>query len=188
MSKLGFFIFKKPMKKEDLVKLGFVSQPHGIRGEADLRLINTDDSVLDVGSKIWLYPSNERSGISPQGEEWEIKKIRFGNKVIAELEGIRDRTHLETLLPFEIYMSREDFPELDDGEVYLIDLIGAEVVNTLGQKIGRVEGFSDNSAQYLLDVRMETGEVLTLPYVDAFFPETDIENKRITMILPEYSE
>lgn len=177
------------MKKEDLIKLGFVSNPHGIRGEAEVRLFNTDDSVLEDGMTVMLYPSSAKSKISPGGEEWKINKIRFGNKVICQLDGIKDRTHLESLIPFEIYLDREAFPEPDSDEVYLVDLVDMDVVNEEGVVIGKLESFSDNGMQYLFDVRVgPTGEKITLPYVDAFFPKIDMEKRQITMIMPEYTE
>lgn len=178
------------MKKEDLVKMAFVAHPHGIKGEAEIRLLNPnpEESILDEGMKVWLFPSSPKSKIHPQGEEWTISKLRFGNKVICQFEGIRDRTHLETLLPFEIFLDRADFPETDDGEVYLVDLIDMAVVDPDGKELGTLESFSDNGMQYLFDVRLTNGEMITLPYVETFFPEIDMENERITMILPDYTE
>ncbi len=177
------------MDKQHLIKLGFVANPHGIRGEAELRLFNTEDSVLEDGMKVFLFPSSQKSKISAAGEEWLIKNVRFGNKVICQFDGVRDRTHLESLIPFEIFLDRDTFPEPEDGEVYLVDLIGMDVINEAGEVLGTLESFSDNGMQYLFDVRMAPlGEIMTLPYVDAFFPKIDVENRQITMILPEYSE
>jgi 16S rRNA processing protein RimM len=178
------------MTKDQLIKLGFVAHPHGIKGEAELRLLNPnyEESILDDGMKLWLFPSSQKSKINPEGEEWIIQKIRFGNKVICQFEGVKDRTHLESLIPFEFFLDRPSFPELDGDEVYLVDLINIEVVNEEGKHLGKVESFSDNGMQYLLDIRLETGERMTLPYVDAFFPKLDMENKKITMIMPEYTE
>lgn len=178
------------MKKEELIKIASASHPHGIKGEVELRLLNDnpEESILDDGIKVYLYPFNEKSKISSYGEEWTINKIRIGNKVIAQFEGIKDRTHLETILPFEIYLHRDDFPEADEDEVYLVDLVDMKVVSPEGEELGELESFSDNGMQYLFNVRMKSGEVVTLPYVDAFFPEIDTENKKIVMVLPEYSE
>lgn len=177
------------MKKEDLIKLGFVANPHGIKGEAEVRLFNDEDSVLEDGVTVMLYPSSAKSKISQHGEEWIIKKIRFGNKIIAQFEGIADRTQLESLIPFEIYMDREAFPETDEDEVYLVDLVDMDIVNEEGEKIGKLESFSDNGQQYLFNCRVgAVGELITLPYVDAFFPKIDMEKREITMIMPEFSE
>lgn len=179
------------MNKDQLIKLGFVANPHGIKGEAELRLINPDpnESVLDDEMKVWLYPSSAKSKLNKDGEQWMIQKLRFGNKVICQFEGIQDRTHLESLIPFEIYLEREAFPETDEDEVYLVDLVDMEVVNEEGEVIGKLESFSDNGMQYLFNVRVgPTGELVTLPYVETFFPKIDMEKKQITMISPEYTE
>ncbi len=111
-----------------------------------------------------------------------------GNKVICQFQGIKDRSHLETLIPFEIFLDREAFPAPPENEVYLVDLIDMMVVNEAGEELGKLESFSDNGMQYLFDVRLNSGEVVTLPYVDLFFPKIDMKNKKITMILPEYTE
>lgn len=180
------------MTKEKLkmITLATVTHPHGLRGEAELRLMNPDqnESILEEGMKVYLYPSSEKSDISPGGEEWVIQKLRFGNKVICHFEGMKDRTHLETFLPFEIRLPREAFPDTDDNEVYLVDLVDMDVVSEEGEKLGTLESFDDNGQQYLFNVRLNDGSVLTLPYVDAFFPSIDVETKRITMVQPDYSE
>lgn len=178
------------MKKEELIKLAFAAAPHGIKGEVELRLFNPDpeNSILENGMMVWLFPSHPKSKIPSSGQEWKIEKIRFGNKVICQFEGIKDRTHLETLLPFEIYLAREFFPEAQEDEIYLVDLIDMDVINQSGEVIGKLESFSDNGMQYLLDIRLQTGQMITLPYVTAFFPDIDLESKKITMIMPEYTE
>lgn len=175
--------------KKDLVRLASVTRPHGIRGEVELNLLNSiEDSILDDGMMVWIMPTSPKSKLKPEGEEWTIAKLRFGNKAICLFEGIIDRTHLETMLPFDLYLPRDQFPEPEEDEVYLIDLIGLPVFSPEGEKLGELETFSDNGQQYLFDVRLVSGEKITLPYVDAFFPEIDMENKKIIMIMPEYTE
>jgi 16S rRNA processing protein RimM len=176
-------------EKLKMIKLAFVAHPHGIRGEAELRLVDPNAAdILDEGMTVLLYPTNERSQISPGGEEWSIQKLRFGNKIICQFEGVRDRTHLEEMIPFELYLKQDDLPEPEEGEVYLHDLVGMAVQSPQGLLLGKVESLSDNGMQYLLDVKLLSGELVTLPYVEAFFPEVDVENKKVTMITPEYME
>jgi len=178
------------MEKDKLIKLGFVAHPHGLKGEAELRLLNTnyEESVLQDGLSVWIFPTSPKSKVKEFGEKWVIEKIRFGNKVICQFEGMKDRTHLESFIPFEIYLERQAFPEPEDDEVYLVDLIDMDVVNEEGVVVGKLESFSDNGMQYLFEVRLNQGEKIVLPYVDSFFPEIDLKNKKITMIMPEYTE
>jgi 16S rRNA processing protein RimM len=177
-------------EKQKMIKIANAYHPHGIKGEVELRLINDNhqESILDDEMTVYLYPGSEKSKISKGGEEWKIKKIRFGNKVICTLDGMIDRTHLETLLPFELFVPRDAFPEPDSNEVYLADLVDWDVVDQTGEKLGTLESFSDNGMQYLFDVRLNDGTLLTLPYVDAFFPEINSEDKKLVMIMPEYFE
>lgn len=176
--------------KDSLVRIGFAAHPHGIKGEVELRLLNDDpqQSILDDGMKLWLFPSGEKSKIKKEGEQWIITKVSFGNKVICKLDGMKDRTHLETLLPFEFYVDRDDFPEPEEDEFYLVDLIDMRVESPEGVELGKLESFSDNGMQYLFDIRLVSGELITLPYVDSFFPEVNTEEEKIIMILPEFSE
>lgn len=173
-----------------MIKLATSGHPHGLKGEVELRLFNPnyDECVLDDGMTVWLYPSSEKSKLKKTGEEWKIIKLRFGNKVLCVFDGIKDRTHLETIIPFEVHLPRDAFPETDDDQVYLVDLVDMDVVSPEGHKLGVIESFSDNGHQYLFDVRLVDGSVITVPYVDAFFPEIDMEGKKIVMIMPEYTE
>jgi 16S rRNA processing protein RimM len=173
-----------------LVKMGEAFHPHGIKGEVELRLINLnfEESSLKEGIELQLKPLSEKSTLSQVGEWWRISKLRFGNKVICTLEGVKDRTHLESLLPFEFFMKRSDFPELEEGEFYLTDIIDFEVFTHEGNLVGRLEGFDDNGVQTLFNIRQTDGTVMTLPFVEVFFPEVNLEKKSITVNLPEYTE
>jgi 16S rRNA processing protein RimM len=180
------------MAKENLkmIRIASVYHPHGIKGEVELRLLNDnfDECVLDEGMVVMIQPTSEKSCLPKDGEEITILKLRFGNKVICSLSGIKDRTHLETMLPFDMYVPRESFPETEDDEFYLVDVIEWEVVSPEGAKLGNLESFADNGMQYIFDVRLNDGSILSLPYVDAFFPDINKEDKKIVMIMPEYTE
>ncbi len=171
-----------------MIKLGSVSRPHGIKGEAELFLFNTEESILENNLKVFLMPENEKSQIPKEGEWREIKSIRFGNKTIVVFENIIDRTDLERLIPFSVSLPREAFPPLEEGQHYLIDLIGLECVTEEGKKIGVIEAFSDNGAQTLALIRTISGSSFELPYVKVFFPAVDYKTRIITINPPEYTE
>jgi len=177
------------MNKNNFIKMGRATKPHGIKGEVELHLLNQDleETSLQEGSELALYPLST-SKILPQGEKRKILKLRIGNKVICLLEGIENRTQLEEILQFEFFLPREEFSPLEDDQVYLVDLVGIKVISPEGRDLGTLESFSHNGMQYLFDIRMKNGTVLTLPYVDLFFPELDMDQKTLTMILPEYTE
>jgi 16S rRNA processing protein RimM len=172
------------MIDEELVLLGVCGKPHGIKGGFHFNLENCDDSVLKKNSKVLLKPSSKQSSISPDGESFVIQSISFGHKVMVYLEGITDRNLVESMVPFEIYVDRSSFPEIDEDEFYISDLIGIDVFSQeTGEKVGTVKNYYDNSVQTVLIIEGE--ESLELPFVDHFFPVVDIENNRIEVNIPK---
>lgn len=170
---------------ERLVELGSSNRPHGIKGAFCFQLLNPQESILAKGSIITIFPKTSSSSIPPSGQELKIESIHFGNKVICYLEGVQERNRVEQMLPFNIFYPREKFPNLEKGELYLSDLIGMKVVNQQGEALGHVDSFFDNGAQSVLKVKC-AHEFFELPFVESFFPTIDLENRVMTMIIPEY--
>jgi len=168
-----------------LVELGVSNKPHGIKGAFSFKLFNSEDSVLSNGSLITIYPTSKASSVPEEGKEIEIDTIHFGNKTICYLKDIRDRNIVEQMIPFSIFYPREKFPKAAEGEWYIRDLVGLSVFNIDGYEIGTVDSYFDNGAQTVLKIKLEK-EIIELPFVENFFPNVDMENRKITMIEPEY--
>lgn len=175
------------MKKDDLIELGSCNRPFGIKGGFHFFLHNPQESILENNSIITLIPKDSSSNIDKEGADFKIKSIQFGNKTMCYLEGITDRNIVEAMIPFYIHYPRSKFPEVDENEFYLNDLIGVEVFNTAGKKVGEVHSSYDNGAQTVLRIQTKS-EIFDLPFVDAFFPEVDVPNNRIVMNQPEMIE
>ncbi|HLT23007.1 MAG TPA: ribosome maturation factor RimM [Bacteriovoracaceae bacterium] len=166
-----------------IIKIAFVARPFGIKGEAELGFLS--DNVLEENMQVLATPYNERSSIPKEGMKLTFEKIKYGNKVVATFKEIKDRNHLESLIPFEISVYREN---LVQGELYSFDLPGLDVVSETGEKLGEVSKVLDNGAQEVLEIKLLNGETVMLPFVENFFPEINLEERSIVMISPEYSE
>lgn len=172
------------MEKDNLVCLGACTKPHGIRGGFSFNLENTVDSVLANKMVIKIYPKSNASSVNVDGEDVTISKISFGNKTIAYLNDIDDRNVVEAMLPFDIYVSRDVFPELDDDEFYIADLIGLDAYEFgTENKVGVVKKYYDNTAQIVLTIR-GNGKSFDILLIDQFVPEIDVENGRIYIKKP----
>lgn len=167
-----------------LVELGTCSRPHGIKGGFHFNLIGSD-SILKSGKVITLTPIDKRSSLDPNGQEFKISSISFGNKIICYLDGVDNRNITEAMVPFAIHYPRERFPVPEEGEFYISDLAGLEVVDTNSKTIGKISGFYDNGAHLVLKVLVDA-EVIDVPFVEVFVPDVDIKNKVVTIILPEF--
>ena len=150
------------------VSIGVLAKAHGIKGAIKFHPWNDEaGDVLEPGLAIRVGTTDRRV-------------TRYASKIL-ELEGLTDRNESEKLMGKEVFARREDFPEEEEGALYLVDLVGALVFDVSGAALGSVTGISDNGAQPLLMVKTPSGEVL-VPYVDAFVREASHE--RIVLAPP----
>tara|TARA_R110002072_G_scaffold64203_11_gene160061 strand:- start:43681 stop:44199 length:519 start_codon:yes stop_codon:yes gene_type:complete len=171
---------------EKYIKFGHCSKPHGIKGAFSFHLFNKEDSSLKKGSKLILRPSDSSSSIRAEGEEHIIGAIAFGNKVIVSLKNVQDRNQVEAMIPFEIYVNREDFPPLSEDEYYIEDLVGLKVKTNDGVEYGVVDSYYDNGAQTVLVIKGTNN--IELPLVEQFFPEVNVAENYILINEPEEIE
>lgn len=176
------------MTKSMNIHIGHCTSPHGIKGEFSFVLYNFDDSVLEDGMILTLTPRSIDSSIPQDGKEFKIKNIRIGNKAIATLEGVSDRNVVEAMIPFDIYLAREAFPETEDDEYYVNDLLGLEVYHYYTKNLlGRVMDFYENGAQVVLKIKTDK-EIIEVLFLNQYIPVVDIEGGRLEVIPPVYVE
>lgn len=173
------------MKKSTLIHIGHCTSPHGIKGEFSFVLYNSEDSVLKNDISVNLLPKSAESSVPQDGKDFKVKSIRFGNKTIVNLYDVNDRNLVEAMIPFDIYVDRSLFPEIEeDDEYYLNDLLGLEVFNYYTKEsIGRVMDFYENGAQYVLKIKTPN-QILDVLFLNQFVPVVDIDQNRIEIIPP----
>lgn len=170
--------------KNELIKLGECRKPHGVKGAFSFHLFNKDSSILKKDMKLVLKPLSSSSSLNSEGDLFTISSISFGNKTICYLTEVKDRNKVEEILPFEIFVSRDCFPKEGDDEFYLSDLIGCSVFDEKGNTVGVVSSLGTNGIQDILEIQGD-GEMIEILLVENFVKEIDIENKKVTVSLPE---
>ena len=176
------------MTKSTNIHIGHCTSPHGIKGEFSFVLYNFDDSVLEDGMVLTLTPRSTDSSVPQDGKEFKIKQIRIGNKAIATLEGVSDRNTVEAMIPFDIYLSREAFPETEEDEYYVNDLLGLEVYHYYTKNLlGRVMDFYENGAQIVLKIKTDK-EIIEVLFLNQYVPVVDIEGGRLEIVPPIFVE
>jgi 16S rRNA processing protein RimM len=178
------------MKKTTLIHIGHCVHPHGIKGEFVFVFYNDDSKILKNNSEIFISPISSLSSLKDEFTKVTITSIKFGNKIIASIKGVANRNEVESLIPFNIYCSRLDLPELVKDEYYLHDLLGCKVINVNTRaEVGLVESFYDNGEQLILQISNTTSnEKMDILFIKHFVPIVDIENKIIEIVLPEIIE
>jgi 16S rRNA processing protein RimM len=104
-----------------------------------------------------------------------------GDELIIKFRGVDTISDAEKLAGAEVAIPFEQRAPLDEGEVYLSDLIGCEVFDAAGQSLGLVTDFEETGATPLLRV----GDKLLIPFAKSICTEIDPANKRIVVSPPE---
>jgi 16S rRNA processing protein RimM len=113
------------------VEIGSVLGAHGLRGEVRVRLFwSASELLFDRDCVLLRSDAGE--------EERDIEELRRTPKgLLLKLEGVDDRDQAEALRGTRLCVPREELPALEEGEYYLCDLVGSEVVTPDGP-LGRV--------------------------------------------------
>lgn len=170
---------------EDLVLVGYISGAYGLNGWVRVRPYSADADALLNAKTWWLDKPALRDVAMMQS------KIHTGD-VVAQLMGVADRDAAEALKGAAVQIPRSHFPALSDNEFYWVDLIGLEVENLQGVRLGQVSDMMDNGAHPILRVAVSpSAEVvdddkaasreLLIPFVEQFVITVDRTAKKITV-------
>ncbi len=151
-----------------------VGAPFGIKGWLKLQTFTESPDSLDEYAS-WLL----KSGAG--WEEFELEDFAVNVKgVFAKLKGCDDRTAAEKLVKREIGIPREALGDLEEGEVLWIDLIGSDVVDTLGKRLGKIETLIETGANDVLVVKLG-GEEMLIPFIDEVIVKVDRDARQVTV-------
>jgi 16S rRNA processing protein RimM len=118
-------------------------------------------------------------------ERFRVRGVRgSGRFAILALEGIDTMESAEALKGKNVFVPRDQLPEMEPGSFYASDLEGLTVVTARGQVLGVLEEIFDNGAHDIYVVRDETREIL-LPVVDGVVVEVDMDAGRMVVEPPE---
>jgi 16S rRNA processing protein RimM len=147
-----------------LVPLAVVTGAHGVRGELRVKPYNPSSELLASLARATLRPAGG-------GAEREVAlrdARRHGQGWLVTLEGCTDRDAALALRGSELCVARERLPAPEDGEHYLVDLIGLEARLPDGRPFGEVQDALEYPASHALRVAVPGGAVevpLAPPYV-----------------------
>jgi 16S rRNA processing protein RimM len=152
------------------VRIGVVARPHGVRGELKLALDNHESALLEPGLALTLVPRT--------GPARDVTIVDVKGGAVVRVVGVESREAADALRGAVVEIARDALPPLDDGEAYLVDLLGAALVDEGGRTLGTIESFTDNGAQALACVRTTSG-IVEMPFVDALLVEVDAAARRV---------
>lgn len=153
----------------NLVAIGRIGRPHGIRGEMRVTAYHPASSLIF-----------ETKTLLVGGAPHRVMAARpSGDVVLLALEGITTREAADALKGAEIAVPRSALPPAAPGEMYLTDLVGCTCAE--GETVlGVVVGVATYPASSCLVVEGEAG-VREIPAMAPYLASVDLEARRIAI-------
>jgi len=159
----------------DLVPLGKFIKPHGIKGELKVFLYNSESNTLINGTTIWVK-------IDDKFISYKVIGLRGGlkNNKLLKINQVDTLSQALLFSKNKIYVSRNDFNEIDDKSFYFNDLIDCSVFDEKNKALGKVIDVLSFPANDVLLINYGSKEVM-VPIVEDFILLFDINNRLVKL-------
>ena len=155
-----------PAPDDQLVCVGSISGPFGTGGEAKIISFCERPEAIAEYSPL----------VSAEGRRTFNLRItrRSGKALIGRLDGVDTREQAAALAGTGLFARRVSFPAPEENEFYHADLIGLEVRDAGGERVGTVADVLNHGAGDLIEVSTPGGDALLVPFTRQAAPEVRI--------------
>ncbi len=156
---------------DDLVLVGIVAGPHGVQGEVRL------NPLMEMPETLARLPSVLLRFADGREEKRRVTASRKNNKqVLATIAGVPDRNAAEAIRGAQIFIRRDQLPDLPPDTYYESQLKGLQVVTDAGRDLGIIERVLFGPANDAYET-----PVALIPAVDEFIVSVDLAAGRVTV-------
>jgi 16S rRNA processing protein RimM len=158
-----------------VIGVGRVAGTHGLKGALRVRCDNSDSTVLQSVTRVFVEASSGVREYALAG----VARLNRNHLKIA-LEGVNDVNAAEALRGGSVMVAVADLPQLRPGEFYYFQAIGCEVILTDGRRLGVIEEVFATGANEVWVVRRDGSEVL-VPVIEDVVKAMDFQRRRVTI-------
>ena len=162
-----------PAQDSTYLCVGIIMGARGVRGSLKVK------SFTEVPKDILSYGPL----LDAKGKVLEFSYVTATPKhLVLNLKDIGSREEAEKLRGIKIFTSRDAFPELEEDEYYVSDLIGLAAESLDGDVLGTVKNIENYGAGDILEIQGE-GQNLMIPFTKACVPHLDFKKKVLVVDL-----
>jgi 16S rRNA processing protein RimM len=153
--------------------MGRVVGAFGLSGWVKVKVFTESADTLGT-FPVWLVQLCDR------WREMALEDFEVHSKgPVAKLAGCDDRNAADALRGADVAVTREALGDAEDGTLYWVDLVGLEVVDEGGTRLGEVEGLFESGETSVLVVKGAKERLI--PFVPEYVKAVDREARRITV-------
>jgi len=161
---------------DKFISVGKILNFHGVQGEAKVGFSKNQQDFFLALTDVFVKLDNVYKPL-------KITRSRLNKTfAIVKFEGISSINELLPLKGCLLFVQEKTIREnLDDDEFLIDELVGLDVVDNDGNKLGFVVGVSNNGATDLLSVKTKTKKICLIPFVKAIVTDVSLKDKKVTI-------
>jgi 16S rRNA processing protein RimM len=166
---------KRNRSDPEMIRVGYVSGAHGLRGAVRVRLDNPDSVLLRCVRRLTLERNGERIEYAVTGAQSAshgVFKLTLG--------GISGVDQVAALRGAIVMVAAVSLPPTNPGEFYYFQTIGCEIVTTTGSPVGIIEEVFWTGANDVWVVRDRSAEHL-VPVIQDIVKGIDLTARRVVI-------
>ena len=111
-----------------------------------------------------------------------VESVKFFKQfVILKFKGIDNINDIEKYKTKSLYVTRANAVRLRKDEYFIADLLGVDVWEDNGEKLGVLKDVIETGANDVYVITLEDGKELLIPAIKECILDVDIENRKMTV-------
>jgi 16S rRNA processing protein RimM len=154
------------------VAIGRVLATHALRGEMKVEPLTTRPEYFAAGKSLWI-----------EGVSYEVESVRpQKGLILLKLSGVASSEEVERLRGRFVSLPEEALGPLPEGEYYAYQIVGLEVYEQDGERLGKVTELFPTGSNDVYVVEGPRGRIL-LPAIDDVIVEMDVAGGKMVVSL-----
>ena len=171
---------KKPQKT--YFTLGLVGSPFGLKGFVKVKSLSGETGHFIKLKEVTLRKGEKEESFKV--EEILTEEENRNSSLLMRFAGIDNPEVAKRLTGAEIITGREYAAPLKEGEYYVEDLKGLEVVSKNGEPLGEIIDIIEGGGGNLAELKLMSGAVKLAPFRKEFFGVVDLKEGKVELIEP----
>jgi len=157
--------------------LAVVGSPFGLDGFVKIKSLSGETGHLTSLKNVVLRQKNIKKIFIIE----ETKPLDDSSWILMKFSGINNPETARTLTGAELIADRSSAVSLKEGEFYIEDLKGLEVI--AGQEvIGHITDIIEGGGGELAEIRLISGEIKMVPFRKEFFGDINIDENWVCLL------
>ena len=161
------------------LEIGQIVNTFGIKGFVKVNPFVDDISRFDDLKKVYIKRNKEL-------KEMEVEEVKYHkNMVLVKFKGIDRVEDAENFRNSYLEVDRENAIDLQEGEYFIVDLLGLNVVTEENEVLGKLEDIFNTGSNDIYVVKSDDGKQVLLPAISEVIKEINIKENKIVVHLLE---